>query len=71
MIWINAKEAQPPTYLSTLAFGVIEGEKNPDTHEAFWNGEAWKSVRSENDSYKPIGNVTLWANMPRPDDRKS
>ena len=68
--WFGTWELEankPATYFSVLVCGVLDGEREPDTHEGYWDGKKWWSIRpdpaNENLTMR-ILNVTHWT--PRP-----
>jgi hypothetical protein len=69
--WVTPAEELPPTYLSVLVYGRLEGEHEPDTHEGYWRGKAWCSVRTWETGFQgghnpTIFDVTHWAERPKP-----
>ena len=66
---------KPPSYSSVLVYGVLECEKSPDTHEGYWDGKKWQSVRRDDDISAlrklKLLNVTHWAHRPTPPNRYS
>lgn len=68
MNWRTTDE-KPERHASVLVAGVLEGDRNADVHEGFWNGTKWESVRSRHDGFdnpRPmkLAAVTHWADMP-------
>ena len=67
--WTPVDSCMPVTYDPVLVFGVLENEGEPDSHEGYWSGTKWKSVRDDEfapvDSLRKLGiAATHW--MPRP-----
>lgn len=56
----------PVTFEPVIVFGTLDGDQEPASHEAFWTGKKWLSIRSEDDESpkKKISNVTGWIPMP-------
>ena len=68
--WFGTWELEankPATYFSVLVCGILDGEREHDTHEGYWDGKKWWSIRpnpaNENLTMR-ILNVTHWT--PRP-----
>ena len=61
---------KPPSYTSVLVYGILECEHSPDTHEGYWDGKKWQSVRRDDDISAlrklKLLNVTYWACRPTP-----
>ena len=61
---------KPPSYQSVLVYGVLESEQSADTHEGYWTGQRWQSVRRDDDISAlrklKLLNVTHWACRPTP-----
>ena len=61
---------KPPSYQSVLVYGVLECEQSADTHEGYWTGQRWQSVRRDDDISAlrklKLLNVTHWACRPIP-----
>jgi hypothetical protein len=67
--WLPVEQTKPETYSSVIVAGVLEDEEWTDSHEGFWCGRNWWSVRSrENDplAKRRINNVTHWMRRPNP-----
>ena len=68
--WFGTWELEtnkPATYFSVLVCGILDGEREPDTHEGYWDGKKWWSIRPDTENEKltmRIQNVTHWT--PRP-----
>lgn len=63
---------KPAIFFSVLVYGVLDGESEPDTHEGYWCGASWWSVRSDEDDgdWMKLSNVTHWARRPTPHNEK-
>lgn len=71
IVWINAVTGQKPVNGdSVLVFGVLEEEQDADTHEGYWDGKFWRSVRTWETGFQggqqPKIAATLWAKRPVP-----
>lgn len=65
--WLSVRAAKPETFNSVIVWGTLEMEDVPDSHEGYWSGREWWSVRSRDEdaaAHKLIHEVTHW--MPRP-----
>ena len=66
---------KPQSYQSVLVYGVLECEQSPDTHEGYWTGQRWQSVRRDDDISAlrklKLLNVTHWACRPTPPNAES
>ena len=69
VVWEPAAH-KPPSYQSVLVYGVLECEQSADTHEGYWTGQRWQSVRRDDDISAlrklKLLNVTHWACRPTP-----
>lgn len=67
--WCPVDVSKPETFESVIVWGVLEGERQPDSHEGQWNGRLWKSVRDDEmadiDSLRKL-NIAATHWMPRP-----
>lgn len=66
--WCDPTESLPPTLQPVIVYGVLDGESTPDSHEGYWNGDLWKSIRRNEDDHHllDIEPVMLWTPMPKP-----
>jgi hypothetical protein len=64
--WIPVTSGRlPATFDSVIVAGVLGCEEETDSHEAYWTGKKWISVRQDEDGrHLTISNVTHW--QPRP-----
>ena len=66
--WITPDADMPETYEPVIVAGSLEDEDGyMGTHEAFWCGRNWWSVRqreTDPEAKKLINNVTHWTRMP-------
>jgi len=71
IIWTNAMTGQKPANGdSVLVFGVLEEEQEADTHEGYWDGKYWRSVRTWETGFEggkqPKIAAQQWAKRPVP-----
>jgi len=69
--WNNAEtEEKPAIGDSVLVFGILEEEQDADTHEGYWDGKFWRSVRTWETGSKggkqPKIAAQQWARRPVP-----
>lgn len=69
--WNNAVTGQkPPNGDSVLVFGILEEEQDADTHEGYWDGKFWRSVRTWETGFQggkqPKIAAQQWAKRPVP-----
>ena len=69
--WINAVTGQKPANGdSVLVFGILEEEQEADTHEGYWDGKFWRSVRTWETGFQggkqPKITAQQWAKRPVP-----
>lgn len=69
--WINAVTGQKPANGdSVLVFGILEEEQDADTHEGYWDGRYWRSVRTWETGFEggkhPKIAAQQWAKRPVP-----
>lgn len=69
--WFNAITGQKPANGdSVLVFGVLEDEQDADTHEGYWDGRCWRSVRTWETGFEGGKQPTIaaqqWAKRPVP-----
>ena len=64
--WIAVEEDTPAKYSSVCVAGILEGESEPSTHEGYFTGRWWQSVRwdTDKDRLLRINSVTHWCEMP-------
>ena len=64
--WIAVEEDTPATYFSVCVAGILEDESEPSTHEGYFTGRWWQSVRwdTDKDRLLRINSVTHWCEMP-------
>lgn len=68
-VWIPVAESMPETLVPVIVYGILEGETQPDRHEAFrryiGRDDPWRSVRTGDDGENlPIREVTHWMELP-------
>lgn len=67
--WTPISEQRPVTYEPVLVWGVLENEPYADSHEGYWDGRKWKSIRDDEfadaDSLRKL-NIAATHWMPRP-----
>lgn len=69
--WSNAVTGQKPAIGdSVLVFGILEEEQDADTHEGYWDGKCWRSVRTWETGFQggqqPKIAAQQWAQRPLP-----
>lgn len=57
---------RPPTYVPVIVFGVLDTETSPDSHEGYWSGKRWESIRTADDRNIKILEASHWMFMPKP-----
>lgn len=64
--WTAVEDDTPATYFSVCVAGILEGESDPSTHEGYFTGRWWQSVRwdTDKDRLLRITGVTHWCEMP-------
>lgn len=71
IVWNNAVTGQKPANGdSVLVFGILEEEQDADTHEGYWDGKFWRSVRTWETGFQggkqPKIAAQQWARRPVP-----
>ena len=70
MEWKDATKEKPEKHFSVLVYGTLEDEPSPDTHEGYWTGKAWESVRTWETGFQgghaPVIAALQWARRPTP-----
>lgn len=64
--WVSAEDDTPATYFSVCVAGTLEGETKPSTHEGYFTGRWWQSIRwdTDKDRLLRILDVSHWCEMP-------
>jgi len=62
--WYDVADIRPVTLAPILVIGCIDGEADDATHEAYWNGKHFLSVRTAEGARVQIYSVKKWMPMP-------
>lgn len=62
MEWKDAAKEKPENHFSVLVYGTLEDERDPDSHEGYWTGKLWQSVREN----APTIEALQWVRIPTP-----
>lgn len=65
---------KPEIYGSVLVWGILDGEQGHDTHEGYWDGRKWVSVRADDadaNQRAKLHKVTHWMRRPKGPNEKA